>query len=62
MSSAEGNERVDQTDHGALIFFRERGRHLKSLPQAAGLGAVRGVLVTGTPAGTYYNWLQGIGQ
>jgi RHS repeat-associated protein len=41
---AERNERVDEANHGALIFFRERGHHLKSLPQAAGLGAVGGAL------------------
>ncbi len=30
-----------------LVFFRERGHHLKSLPQAAGLGAAGGALVLG---------------
>jgi hypothetical protein len=47
MPGAEGDERVDAPDHGALIFFRQGGHHLKSLPQAAGLRAVRGALDLG---------------
>jgi hypothetical protein len=34
----DSDERVDEADNGALVFFGEQGDHLKPLPQAAGFG------------------------